>query len=365
MTSDKIFVVYGDEPRSMMNLLLDRIDPASRISRGGRIGIKPNLVVAKPSSSGATTEPAIVEALIEHLRSGGHEDIVILESAWVGDSTRAAFEVCGYNDISRRTGVPLIDLKSDSSTRKRAGGIEIEVCNATLDIDFLINVPVLKAHCQTRMTCALKNLKGCIPDREKRRFHTLRLHRPIAALNRVIETGLVIVDGIIGDLTYEEGGTPVCMNRIIAGEDPVLVDAYAASLMGYSPQDIEYIALAQEMGVGSADLDSADIIELNRTGDVHVGLPEKGNTDSFADLIDEDQACSACYGGLLHAIQRLSDSGEPARIGGSAISIGQGFKDRHGAGIGVGDCTSGLEHHLAGCPPTARDMVEFLRKKTS
>ena len=127
----------------------------------------------------------------------------------------------------------------------------------------------------------------------------------------------------------------------------------------------EYIALAEKMGVGSADLDRADIIEINRTGDVHVGLPEKGNTDSFAEHIDEDQACSACYGGLLHALQRLSDSGEPARIGSGAISIGQGFKKRRGAGIGVGDCTSGLEQTLHGCPPTAREMVEFLKATKS
>ncbi|HPK72359.1 MAG TPA: DUF362 domain-containing protein, partial [Vicinamibacterales bacterium] len=58
----------------------------------------------------------------------------------------------------------------------------VKICNRALDAGFLINMPVLKGHCQTRLTCALKNLKGCIPDTEKRRFHALGLHKPIAAL---------------------------------------------------------------------------------------------------------------------------------------------------------------------------------------
>ena len=27
------------------------------------------------------------------------------------------------------------------------------------DLDFMINVPVMKGHCQTKITCALKNMK--------------------------------------------------------------------------------------------------------------------------------------------------------------------------------------------------------------
>ncbi len=57
-----------------------------------------------------------------------------------------------------------------------------------------------------------------------------------------------------GDLTFEEGGNPVSMNRIIVGFDPVLVDTYAAELIGLDPNSIEYINLAEQFGVGSANL---------------------------------------------------------------------------------------------------------------
>ena len=69
------------------------------------------------------------------------------------------------------------------------------------------------------MTCALKNMKGLISDRSKRYFHTIGLHRPIAALNSIRCADLVIVDSINGDLDFEEGGNPVQSNRMLAGTD--------------------------------------------------------------------------------------------------------------------------------------------------
>ena len=79
--------------------------------------------------------------------------------------------------------VPFIDLQKDSSRRCRAYDMDIRVCEQALALDYLINMPVLKGHCQTGITCALKNAKGLLPNTEKRRFHSLGLHRPIANLN--------------------------------------------------------------------------------------------------------------------------------------------------------------------------------------
>ncbi len=339
----------------MVPVLMDRLSVADRIPKNAPVGIKPNLVVSKPSASGATTDPDIVESIIGYLHARGFEDIVILESAWIGDSTEAAFEVCGYREVAKRTGVGLLNLERAAGVTRQAEGLSMTVCEPALDIGYLINVPVLKAHCQTRLTCALKNLKGLIPGREKRRFHELGLDRPIACLNRIIKTDLIIVDGIIGDLSFEEGGRPVRMNRLIGGFDPVLVDAYGATLLGYSPRDLGHVRVAAELGVGSLDLASAEIEELNPPDD----LTEFSEPPPLRTLegIEQDRACSACVGGLLHAIHRL---GGVSRT----ISIGQGFKGqrRPGIGIGIGTCTKGFEHHVPGCPPTALDIRRFLER---
>jgi len=231
--------------------------------RGKRIGLKPNLVNASPASNGATTHPEIAAGLIRYLKENGFENLVILEGSWVGASTIEAFSVCGFNDLSKKTGVPLIDTKQDKTRTCDCKGMKIEICESALELDFMINMPVLKGHCQTRLTCALKNNKGIIPDREKSRFHSAGLDRSIAHLNTVIRNDFILVDGICGDLEFEEGGNPVYSGRLFAARDPVLFDTWAAGQIGYKSSDIPYIGLAEKLGIGSADIQKVKVRELN------------------------------------------------------------------------------------------------------
>lgn len=358
---NEIRIIYGNDPKPMVKELLSFIKPEEEIDRSAMIGIKPNLVVAKPSGSGATTSPELVEGIIEYLNSKGYKRITILEGSWVGERTPVAFKACGYEDMSRRYSVPLVDLQKDKYKEFSVDGTRINVCESVMKVDYLINVPVLKGHCQTNMTCALKNMKGCIPDFEKRKFHTMGLHKPIAYLNKIIRQSLVIVDGIAGDLNFEEGGNPVQMNRIIAGKDPVLIDAYASQLMGFSLDEIPYIKIAEKIGAGSADISSADIRELNKdSGTERVFSSRKAQ--QLTKYINEDCACSACYGSLIHALERLNERGLLKRLK-TELCIGQGFKNKRYNGIGVGSCTAGFEKCITGCPPTARDIVDYLEKE--
>jgi uncharacterized protein (DUF362 family) len=358
---NKLVVKYGNEPKQMVKEALATISAANTVGHNDRIiGIKPNLVVDKPSDFGATTSPDIVAGIIEYLQDNGYRNIVILESSSIGYSTTRAFSVCGYENLATRYGVKLIDLKKDETTLITADNLDLNISQTALSLDYLINVPVLKAHCQTNLTCALKNLKGCIPDSEKRRFHSLGLHHPIAALNVALKTNLVVVDGMCGDLTFEEGGNPVPMNRIIVGFDPVLVDAYAAELIGLNPYSIEYITLAEQFGVGSANLEQAKIIELrahNRPSLSTLASPLARQLNKY---IDARSACSICYSSLIHALARLKEEGHLVQLP-EKIKIGQEFRGRKEDGIGIGACTAGIRSNLPGCPPKAREILEFLR----
>lgn len=358
MQKNEIYVIYGNTPKTMVKELLSHIKPEQKIPKGTRIGIKPNLVVAKPSTSGATTSPELVEGIVEYFQSKGYKNITILESSWVGDRTSRAFKVCGYEKISEQYGVPLVDLQKDSHVEYDVNGIKINICSKLEEIDYLINVPVLKGHCQTNITCALKNLKGCIPNFEKRRFHTMGLHKSIAYLNKAIKQDLIIVDGIMGDLNFEEGGNPVEMNRVLAATDPVLLDSYAANLLGFEVNDIPYIKIAEELGVGSSDLSNAKIVELN--SDEGTPIIRRTNINQpYIDLIKEKNACSACYGTLIHALERLKESGQLNKVR-TKIYIGQYYKNKNiEDGIGVGQCARGCANYIPGCPPTARDIVEY------
>ena len=365
----QLHVLYTDEVS--LDILRPILEQLPQPPKHARIAVKPNLVVPRPSTSGATTDPKLVASIIGYLQEKGHSDIRIVEGSGVGDSTQRAFKICGYEQISRAYDVPLIDLKRDHAIRKPAHGLDIEVCQEVLESDFLINVPVLKAHCQTRLTCALKNLKGCIPDREKRRFHSLGLHRPIAALNTVVKSHWTIVDGIIGDLTFEEGGTPIHMGKLIIGTDPVLIDTYALQLLGYELSDVPYVSMAAAQGVGTTDLSKVEIKEhIHGERPPVVAQPANPVAERYKRFIDEREACSACYASLIYALRRYEQL-HGALPRGLDLSIGQSFKSevQNGssqpvnaqANYGIGSCTSGsCPEHVPGCPPTAKQILTHL-----
>ena len=325
------------------------------LKKGMNVAVKPNLVVPRPAYDGATTHTEVVEGIIRFFNDFGISNIRIIESAWVGDSTKMAFQVCGYEELSRKYNVPLIDLKSDSCTKLKYKDLSIAICNEALNTDFLINVPVLKAHCQTRLTCCMKNLKGCIPDNEKRRFHTLGLDKPIAVLNALLKPGYNVIDGICGDLSFEEGGNPVVSNRILVGRDSMLLDSYCAELIGYAPDDIGYLAYANKIGLGEYFTQKSELIELNASDKPAYVPNSRRPSDKYGEYINEDAACSACFSSLVRALHR-----SPKLRGRGKICIGQGFKGKTGEGIGVGNCARGFDKFVPGCPPKVTDIMKLL-----
>ena len=352
-----IVITYGSDITKNTYDTLAASDISSYLKADFSVSLKPNLVVPGPASNGAVTHPEVTEGIILFLRDFGIKRIKIIESSWVGDSTKRAFKFCGYEELGQKYDIPLIDLKPDSCTTLKHSGFELKICDEALNTDFLINIPVLKAHCQTRLTCCLKNLKGCIPDGEKRRYHTMGIHKPVAVLNALIKTGYCVVDGICGDLSFEEGGSPIESNRIIAGRDPLMVDSYCAELIGYRPDDVEYLSYGRKIGVGNYYSKDTKIVEMN-TGNKTVFNARGFNAaDRYRGQISEDAACSVCYSSLVYALQRL---GGRAHSQGK-IHIGQGFKGKTGKGTGVGTCTKGFSKSIPGCPPKAADIAEALR----
>ncbi|MDR2134941.1 MAG: DUF362 domain-containing protein [Treponema sp.] len=363
MEKNEILVIYGKDPAAMAIRLAEEAGLADLIgSREKRIGLKPNLVVSRPASEGATTHPEIAAGLVSYLKKNGFANLVILEGSWVGDRTADAFSVCGYRKLAGETGIELIDTQKDRARACGCKGMNIEICESALAVDFMINLPVMKGHCQTLLTCALKNNKGIIPDREKRRFHSLGLTRPIAHLNTVARNDFIVVDGICGDLDFEEGGNPVYAGRLFAARDPVLCDAWAAEQMGYTLQEIPYIGLAEKLGVGSADLSRASVRALDgAAGAEAAGAAPRpqGKVRRLAEHIAGAEACSACYAALVYALSRM-DQAELEGLGGK-LSIGQGFRGKKGK-LGIGRCCSGFSAHCPGCPPSGAGVLKFLRQ---
>lgn len=373
MNRNQILKIYGTEYRKMTRSLLAKAGLASFIGdRSRKIGIKPNLVSPSPAEFGATTHPEVVAGIIEYLRENGFRDIVIAEGSWVGDRTPEAFDVCGYKALSENYGVPLLDAQTEPYHLSDCAGMELAVSDIADRIDFLINVPVLKGHCQTKVTCALKNIKGLIPNREKSRFHQLGLHNPIAHLQKAIRQDFIVVDHICGDLDFEEGGNPVTKNCIMAALDPVLTDCYACYLLGVDPEEVPYIGMAEKLGIGSTDLKNAQICAMeisfgeNSDTSENEGLttdheqPAEHRVLDISYAVEDYDSCSACYSSLSSALRRLKEEGLLDRLE-PKIGIGQGMQGKPGK-LGIGRCTKDFDYCIMGCPPDEEKVYRELKQ---
>lgn len=349
-----IWQIHGVDAHDMTLRLLDACEAYRLVPPNGSVALKPNLVLAAAPEDGAVTHPGVVSGCIEHFRAHGIRNISVIESSWVGDRTLRALQTSGIGQVCEEYDIPFFDLKRDETVTVRTAIGDMSICRRALEADLLVDLPVLKGHCQTRMTCALKNLKGCIPDREKRRFHTMGLTEPIAALGAALRPGLVVVDSICGDLCFEEGGTPVRTDTMFAGTDAVKVDAYARSLMGLNPEDVPYIELAERFGGGQARWSDDDLILLNEPSEASGYCRPSGTVARLTRNVHEREACSACFASLVRALY-VSNRGSDQEI-----YIGQGCRGKTLDGLGIGSCCCGATANVPGCPPTAEAIARML-----
>jgi len=219
-----------------------------------KIAIKPNLCYYWKSSTGETTDPRVVESVIDIFRAYFNPDeIYIIESDATVMRTKYSFKMLDYEKIASKKNVKLVNLCNDELIptdlkMKNSFSNRIKVPKTLMDVDLFISVPKLKSHSITGLTCALKNQFGCIPYKRKIVFHK-DLDRVIAFVNKLIPPDLILVDGIVTN-----GKTPKKLNLIMAGYDPVAVDYIASKIVGINHRRIKHIVESEKLGVGSINV---------------------------------------------------------------------------------------------------------------
>ncbi|NTV52479.1 MAG: DUF362 domain-containing protein, partial [Candidatus Firestonebacteria bacterium] len=133
-----------------------------------------------------------------------------------------------------------------------------------VECDCFINVPVAKHHALTGLTLSMKNLMGvCGGSRGQMHWN---IDQKLAELTAYIKPNLTVIDATRVLLRHGPTGGDMAdvrrLNTVVAGTDPVLTDAYAATLMERKPEDIGHIRAAAEMKLGSLDLKHAHIRKL-------------------------------------------------------------------------------------------------------
>jgi ferredoxin len=115
------------------------------------------------------------------------------------------------------------------------------------------------------MTGALKNIFGTIPGLRKAEFHLTHpdiegFSRMIADLNGLVRSRLVVMDAIRAmEGNGPTGGDLVNVGVLILSVDPVASDAVGCRIMGFDPDSIPAITMAEESGLGNARMERIEI----------------------------------------------------------------------------------------------------------
>ena len=267
--SNLVSVVKYRSPLDSVREAVELCQGLDGLGSGDRVFIKPNIVYwtskAPLPKYGVVTTSRVVEDVVTLLKEQGVERITIGEgTVTVKPNDRKtvdhAFVSLGYQNLARRYGVRVVDLWQRPFEKRDLGqGISLGFSVEALDCDFLVNLPVLKTHAQTRVSLGLKNLKGVLDIPSRKTCHNTRpgqdLHHLVARLADYLPPGLTLIDGIY---SLERGpgfdGRAHRSDLLAASTDPFSADKVGAVLLGQDPALVGHLQVAAQRRRRTLDL---------------------------------------------------------------------------------------------------------------
>ena len=268
MTKQSVSIVRYQENRETVRNALELCDGFKELKASDKVLIKPNIVVAsrrkKMPLYGVVTTTRVIEDIIILLREYGCNDITIGEGSIFHKeleyNTINGFKSTGLDKVAEKYGITLVDFNESEFRSIDLGPTKVKLAREPLESDFLINVPVLKTHVQATVSLSLKNLKGCLKQSSKMKFHKTGLDEMIARLHTVLKPKLNVIDGIY---SLERGplvsGRAYRTNLIIASRDAFSGDVVGTACLGIDPLTVEHLAQYGALTGQSSSLDDIEI----------------------------------------------------------------------------------------------------------
>jgi uncharacterized protein (DUF362 family) len=243
--------------------LLDTLGAADVLRSQRQILIKPNLVNASPPP--VTLPVAACDALVKYCHNCSDAEIVIGEGCGAREmNTDEVFRIHGYELLAKRHDLRLVDLNEADLMELQDPTCQFFPTFMMPKIvmeSFLISAATLKAHSLALVSLSMKNMIGVAPPAyyqrgghwKKSTFHQ-QMQTSVYELNRYRKPDLAFIDASVGLADYHLGG-PTCEpppKQLLAGFDPVAVDAQGAELLGIPWQRVGHIKMADGV-LGSAE----------------------------------------------------------------------------------------------------------------
>jgi uncharacterized protein (DUF362 family) len=231
------------------------------VGAAAEVAVKPNLGwdLHLP---GAVTSGAVVEGVVRVLRDTARR-IYLVEADQVTVSCERALRQTGMDRVCREYGLEWVNL-----SRVPMAGVRVPAPLAEPELPIpelltripLVSVPVLKTHGRTVLSGAVKNQWGCLPI-SRHRYHAA-LDEVLRDLCAVLRPRLCIVDATVAlEGNGPKSGRPKVCDLVLAGADPVAVDAVASRVMGLDHLAIRHLDLCAAAGLGVRHPARIDVVD--------------------------------------------------------------------------------------------------------
>jgi len=230
-----------------------------------KVLLKPNLLTNLNPVSGATTHPNVVKAIADEVLRLGALPYLGDSPGGIGLLYEKVLNDTGMTEL----GIPTVNFEEKGARKLSNLGGKIDpiyISNAVLSFDIMINIPKLKTHELTQMTCGIKNMFGCVPGLYKVLYHAdapkpFEFSQALVDLYIRIPPAITIVDSIVA----MEGQGPTNgklkhLGIIVASTDTVAADAVCSKIIGYDPMEILTTRIAYQRGYGEARIEKIEIV---------------------------------------------------------------------------------------------------------
>ncbi|MEI8254749.1 MAG: DUF362 domain-containing protein [Deltaproteobacteria bacterium] len=226
------------------------------VSRGDRVVIKPNIGWDRTPLQAANTNPELVAAVVRLALEAGAREVVVTDASC--NEPARCFQRSGIARRAHAAGAQVIlPAEHRFRTMRLRGEVldEWPVYRPLIEADRVINMPVAKHHNLAKYTAAMKNWYGCLGGRRNRLHQSIDMS--VADLATFMRPTVTIVDGTRVLLRNGPQGGNVDdtqrMNTVIATIDQVAADAFGCTLIGQRPENLGYLDIARQRGIGTLD----------------------------------------------------------------------------------------------------------------
>ncbi len=260
-------IVKGGEPGELVNSAIEALGGMETyVSRGDVVVLKPNIGWDRVPQQAANTNPEVIKTVVEHCFNAGANRVVVTDVSC--NDARRCFHRSGISKLAESVGATVILPEERKFKNYNMQGEVLTnwpIYTPIIEADKVINMPIVKHHNLAKATIGLKNWYGIIGGRRNQLHQNIDIS--IADLATFIRPTLTIMDAYrVLIANGPQGGNlrdvKLC-KTLAAGTDPVALDAYGATLLGLQADEIPYLQIAQERGLGKIDFTPLNIRQIN------------------------------------------------------------------------------------------------------